>query len=167
MDFKAINALKGVSAVARLVKKSKKNFCIKIISIFAVRGVYRKEPPVPFLSLGIINIFYYLCCMKSFIGCLIFALLPLFVAREPIDRDSCTCKGIPLYGRVKIVTEHPNFRIQVTDDYPDIVVKIVYENSHNCCEWQIVEEYPDFTVQFVNDYPDFTVSFDDNSQGIR
>ena len=105
--------------------------------------------------------------MKSLICCLVLALLPVFAAREPIDSDSCSCKGIPLYGRVKIVTEYPDFRIQVTDNYPDIVVKIVDEYSHYCCEWQIVNDYPDFTIQFVKDYPDFTVAFSDSSHDIR
>ena len=105
--------------------------------------------------------------MKSLICCLVLALLPVFAAREPIDSDSCTCKGIPLYGNVKIVTEYPDFRIQVTDNYPDIVVKIVDEYSHYCCEWQIVNDYPDFTIQFVKDYPDFTVAFSNDSHGIR
>ena len=106
--------------------------------------------------------------MKSLICCLVLALLPVFAAREPIDSDSCSCKGIPLYGRVKIVTEYPDFRIKVTDDYPDIVVQIVDRySSDNCCMWKIVEDYPDFTVQFVEDYPDFTVAFSDSSHGIR
>lgn len=106
--------------------------------------------------------------MKSLIFCLVLALIPVFSVREPIDSDSCTCKGIPLYGRVKIVTEYPDFRIQVTDNYPDIVVKIVEDYRPNvCCIWKIVEDYPDFTVQFVEDYPDFTVSFSDYSHGIR
>lgn len=106
--------------------------------------------------------------MKSLIYCLVFALLPVFAAREPIDSDSCTCKGIPLYGRVKIVTEYPDFRIKVTDNYPDIVVKIVDRDyPGECCMWEIVENYPDFTVQFVEDYPDFTVAFSNDSYGIR
>ncbi|MCQ2319453.1 MAG: hypothetical protein MJZ90_11135 [Bacteroidales bacterium] len=105
--------------------------------------------------------------MKSLIYSLILVLLPVFVSREPIDKDSCSCKGIPLHGRVKIVTEYPDFRIKVTDEYPDIVVKTVSETSHTCCEWQIVDEYPDFTVQFVEDYPDFTVAFSYDSHGIR
>lgn len=106
--------------------------------------------------------------MKSLISCLIFALLPVFVSREPIDADSCSCKGIPLYGRVKIVTEYPDFRIQVTDNYPDIVVKISEDyRPTDCCVWKIVDSYPDFTIQFVDDYPDFTVAFSDYSHGIR
>lgn len=113
------------------------------------------------------SVFYYFCGMKSLIICLILALFPMYVNREPIDRDSCSCKGIPLYGRVKIVTEYPDFRIQVTDNYPDIVVKIVGEHSHYCCEWQIVNDYPDFTIQFVEDYPDFTIAFSNDFYGIR
>ena len=92
----------------------------------------------------------------------------MFVSREPIDVENCSCKGIPLYGRVKIVTEYPDFRIQVTDNYPDIVVQIVDRYyPGECCMWKIVDDYSDFTVQFVDSYPDFTVSFSDHSHGIR
>lgn len=79
--------------------------------------------------------------------------------------DSCTYKGIPLYGKVKIVTSFPNFKVKVVDAFPDLKVKVVTSFADDCGEWQFVESFPDFTIQLVDAFPDFTIKFVESFPG--
>jgi hypothetical protein len=74
--------------------------------------------------------------------------------------SGCSCKGIPLHGKVKIVSSYPDFKVKIASSYPDLKVKKVTMFPDHCGEWQFVESsYPDFTVQFVESYPDFTIQY--------
>jgi hypothetical protein len=75
------------------------------------------------------------------------------------DPEACTFNGIPLYGRVKVVTLLADVKIQESF-MPDLRVQEVRYAADSCGEWQFVEFGPaDFTVQFVRLSPDITISF--------
>jgi len=82
----------------------------------------------------------------------------LFVATgKPII--DCKCNDIPLYGRVKVVENHPDFRVKIVEHHADLQVKKVNYHSKTCGDWYFVENHPDFTVKFVDSHEDFTIKF--------
>ena len=43
-------------------------------------------------------------------------VMPLVMAINPkIDKEKCTCKGYPLYGRVQVVDIAPDLRVEIVD----------------------------------------------------
>jgi hypothetical protein len=85
----------------------------------------------------------------------------------PIDRGTCTCKGIPLHGNVKIVESAADFDVRVVTSLSDIDVKVVESLPNNCGEWRFVESLPDFTVRFVESGADFDIRFVESLPGVR
>ena len=83
------------------------------------------------------------------------------------DLTGCQFKGIPLYGKVKVVTFSPDFEVKVTNFMPDINVKRVDIFPNRCGEWQFVDMFPDFTIKFVDFFPDFEIKFVDVFPGVR
>ncbi|GHT31936.1 hypothetical protein FACS189434_02620 [Bacteroidia bacterium] len=83
------------------------------------------------------------------------------------NKENCTCNGIPLKGKVKVVTSFPDFKVQIVNSFPDLRVKTATSFPNNCGEWQFVESFPDFTVQFVVSFPDFKIKFVESFPGIR
>ncbi len=78
----------------------------------------------------------------------------------------CKCKGIPLYGRVRVVEMAADLDVLVVDMAPaDLYVLQVDAAPTKCGEWEFVDLYgeEDFTVRFVDLYgeQDFTVQFVD------
>ena len=71
---------------------------------------------------------------------------------NPIDRNNCTCKGIPLYGRVKVVTGLADFDVKVVNALSDIDVKID-DLPTRCGEWKFVDALEDFSIRFVDAFP--------------
>jgi hypothetical protein len=86
---------------------------------------------------------------------------------KKINPSLCTFKGIPLHGKVKIVTSFPDIRIQVVENFPDLEVKMVEYFPDHCGEWQLVEDFPDFTVQFVTSFPDFRIRYVTSFPGVK
>lgn len=81
---------------------------------------------------------------------------------EPIDKEHCTCKGIPLYGKVKVVSSGADFKVQVVDTWEDLDVVVVTEWADSCGKWKFVDEktsWYDFTIEYVSSWPDFKVKF--------
>jgi hypothetical protein len=69
----------------------------------------------------------------------------------------CTLKGIPLYGRYRIVTFNEDFKIRETS-FPDLkVLKTNFADS--CGEWQEVTFNEDFTVRVVTFNEDFQIAY--------
>ena len=102
-------------------------------------------------------------------GSLLYAAEPdsVFVnSTTPIDKETCTCKGKRLCGKVKIVTDIADFDIQMVDAFSDFDVKVV-PCAMNCGEWQFVDSAPDFTVRFVDAFPDFTIRFVEAFPGVK
>lgn len=97
--------------------------------------------------------------MFRLICCLALTLLPASgFAKESIQAN-CTYKGIPLYGKVKIVEHFPDIQVQAVSRFPDLRVLTVEGYANKCGRWEIVDDFPDFTVQFVEHFPDITVQF--------
>ncbi len=86
---------------------------------------------------------------------------------NPIDRSNCTCKGIPLYGNVMIVTEAADFDVRIVNEWPDLYVQIVEEFPSSCGLWRFVDEYPDFTIRLVDSFPDFDIQYVNSFPGVR
>ncbi|AHC47935.1 hypothetical protein [Achromobacter xylosoxidans] len=82
-----------------------------------------------------------------------------------VDKSSCTYKGIPLRGKIKIVSAFPDIRVKVVDAFADIRVKKVSAFADRCGEWKIVDAFPDFKIQFVDAFPDVTVKWVDAFPG--
>ena len=86
---------------------------------------------------------------------------------KKIDPSNCTFHGIPLKGKVKIVTSFADFNVKEVENYQDISIKVVDNYPDDCGEWQFVDSYPDFTIKFVESYPDVTIKFVNNYPGIK
>lgn len=80
--------------------------------------------------------------------------------------SSCTYKGIPLYGKVKIVESFPDIKVKVVEGFPDLNVKNVQSFPTSCGKWQYVENFPNFKVKFVESFPDIKIKYVDNFPGI-
>lgn len=83
------------------------------------------------------------------------------------SNSDCTCKGIPLKGKVKIVTSFPDLKVQIVDSFADIDVKLVDSFPDDCGEWQIVDSFPDFTIQIVDSFADLKVKYVDSFPGME
>jgi hypothetical protein len=78
--------------------------------------------------------------------------------RNPtFNKDNCTCKGIPLYGRVKVITSSADFDVKIIEHSADLDVKVLEYTAGRCGEWQFVEHAPDFTIRLVEHAPDFEI----------
>ena len=86
---------------------------------------------------------------------------------NPFNAGNCTCKGIPLMGKVKIVNAFHDFKVKIVNAFPDLKVKTVTAFPDKCGKWQFVESFPDFTIQFVEAFPDFTIQFVENFPGTK
>ena len=84
-----------------------------------------------------------------------------------IDPSNCTFHGIPLKGKVKIVTSFPDFKVKEVDSFQDISIKVVDNFPDDCGEWQFVDSFPDFTIQLVESFPDVTIKFVNSFPGIK
>ena len=106
--------------------------------------------------------------MKHLFLLLVFVAASLTIfADTSVDKSNCTCKNIPLRGKVKVVNAFPDFKIKVVEAFPDIKVKRVSAFPDKCGEWQFVDAFPDFTVQFVDAFPDFKVQFVEAFPGVK
>ena len=79
---------------------------------------------------------------------------------------ACTYKGVPLYGKVKVVSNFEDFKVKKVTSFEDIKVKKVSSFPDKCGRWQFVDNFPDFKIRFVDNFEDFKVKFVDNFEGI-
>jgi hypothetical protein len=91
----------------------------------------------------------------------------LLAAHESFNKDDCTCKGIPLKGRVKVVEYGAHFEVKIVDYAPDLNVKAVSYGANNCGEWQFVDYGADFEIKFVDYGADFEIKYVDYAPGIN
>lgn len=73
--------------------------------------------------------------------------------------SSCSFKGIPLHGKVKVVNSFADIKVKVVESFEDLKVQVVEHFPDDCGKWQFVDSFPDFTVQYVNSFPDITIRF--------
>ena len=86
---------------------------------------------------------------------------------KKIDPSNCTFHGIPLKGKVKIVTSFADFSVKKVDSFQDISIKVVDNFPDDCGEWQFVDSFPDFTIKFVDSFPDIEIKFVENFPGLK
>lgn len=87
---------------------------------------------------------------------------------DPVfDREKCTCNGVPLRGRVKIVEAFADFKVQVVESFADIDVQVVESFPGRCGQWQFVRSFPDFTIQMVRSFPDIKVRYAKSFPGMK
>lgn len=85
---------------------------------------------------------------------------------EDVDKTKCICRGIKLYGKVKIVESFPNLKVKVVESFPDLKVKPVNSFPDDCGKWQFVESFPDFTIKYVDSFPDIKIKFVESFPGM-
>lgn len=99
--------------------------------------------------------------------CLFLFLCQLSLATSPIEPESCTYKGQPLYGKVKIVNHFPDIKVQSVSSFPDLKVQVVTSFPDKCGRWQFVESFPDLKVEFVESFPDLKIKFVESFPGVH
>jgi hypothetical protein len=96
--------------------------------------------------------------IKYLFSCLILALLlTAFTGEKPVK--DCQCKNISLYGKVRIVEHHADFKVRIVEHQADLHVQKVEHHPNACGRWQFVDHHEDFSVQFVDHHQDFSVKY--------
>lgn len=75
------------------------------------------------------------------------------------------CKGIRLWGKVKVVNNFADLKVKVVQDFADLKVKVVQNFPDSLGKWQFVDYGEDFTVEFVENFPDIKIKFVDSFPG--
>ena len=100
------------------------------------------------------------------LGALVLLTMNIAAASSVISSDGYY-KGIKLCGRVKVVDNFPDIKIQTVNVFPDLRVHVVSSLPNNIGEWQFVDSGEDFTIQFVDNFPDIKIQFVDNFPGVE
>lgn len=80
--------------------------------------------------------------------------------------NGCSFNGVPMFGRVKVVSVGARFKIRIVGGKAALRVKGVPKLAKKCGEWQFVSATPAFTVQIVRAGEDFTVSLGTGHPGV-
>lgn len=88
-------------------------------------------------------------------------------AKGEFDAKNCTFNGIPLKGKVKVVSSFADIKVQKTSAFPDLKVKFVQNFADVCGEWQMVNFGEDFTIEYVSSFPDITIEQVSDFPGVR
>lgn len=94
------------------------------------------------------------------------AMLPAMCSAGAVSKDGYY-KGIPLWGKVKVVEHHADIKVQVVKAFPDLKVKKVTSFPDSVGKWQFVNNFPNFTIQFVTSFPDIKIQFVDAFPGVN
>jgi hypothetical protein len=106
--------------------------------------------------------------MKYLLALVLIPIATLFASsNKPIDKEKCSCEGIPLYGNVKVVTCAPTFNVKVVDCAENMDIKVVDCCPTQCGEWRFVDCGEDFSIRFVDCGEDFSIRFVDCAPGVR
>jgi hypothetical protein len=86
---------------------------------------------------------------------------------EPI-LENCTCEGIKMYGKVRIVDQISlaDFKVKIVESFPDLKVRLVKNFADSCGKWKIVDSFEDFRIIFVDAHEDFRIKFVDAFEGL-
>ena len=104
--------------------------------------------------------------MKYLLALVLIPIATLFASsNKPIDKEKCSCEGLPLYGNVKVVDAFPTFKVKVVDAFQDMNIKLVDYYSTRCGEWHFVDAGEDFSIQFVDYFEDFSIRYDESFPG--
>ena len=99
------------------------------------------------------------------LGIVYLLLAPTAFAGE-ISPD-CTFRGVPLYGKVKVVDVFADFNVEIVDALCDLDVKFVDALPNQCGEWEFVDTFEEFSVKFVDVFGDFSICNVDALPGLR
>jgi hypothetical protein len=103
--------------------------------------------------------------LKYLFSCFILVfLLAAFTGENNIT--DCKCNGTPLYGKVRVVEHHADFKVRIVEHHADLHVQKVEHHANDCGRWQFVEHHEDFSVQFVNHHQDFSIKYVSHHPGI-
>jgi len=94
--------------------------------------------------------------MKTLLIGVLILILSTSFSDNPITPD-CKCKGIPLHGRVRIVSARADFDVRIVSSNEDLFVDTTGYGNRGCGDWRIVSENWDFTVRFVSNSSDFKI----------
>jgi hypothetical protein len=94
-------------------------------------------------------------------------LIMAALATSPPVGPDCAYNGIPLQGRVQVVSSFPDIKVELVSSFPDIRVQQVTSFPDSCGRWQFVDSFPDFTVQFVTSFSDIRVEYVTSFLGVR
>lgn len=81
--------------------------------------------------------------------------------------SDCTYNGIKLSGKVKIVNNFADIKVQKVEHFQDLSVQFVKNFPNACGKWQLVDNFPDFTIQLVDHFPDITIKEVNNFPGLK
>jgi hypothetical protein len=81
--------------------------------------------------------------------------------------NGCAFNGVPMFGRVKVVSAGAQFQVRVVKSNAVLKVKGVNTRPQACGEWQFVSTGALFSVQVVRAGGDFTVSFGARQSGLN
>ena len=90
----------------------------------------------------------------------------LAAAADDVVGADCQFEGVPLHGKVQVVTSFPDIKVKVVDSFPDLKVKLVESFPDDCGEWQVVDSFPDFTIQYVESFPDIEIEMVTSFPGV-
>ena len=68
--------------------------------------------------------------------------------------SDCTFKGVPLYGKVKVVSSFEDFKVKKVSSFEDLKVKEVSSFPDKCGRWKYVDSFEDFKIKFVDSFED-------------
>ena len=71
--------------------------------------------------------------------------------------SACEWNGIPLHGKVEVVTSFPDIKVQEVSSFGDLKVQYVSGFADDCGEWEIVSSFGDFKIQYVDSFPDIKI----------
>ena len=92
--------------------------------------------------------------MKYLLALVLIPIATLFASsNKPIDKEKCSCEGLPLYGNVKVVNCAPTFNVKVVDCAENMDIKVVDCCPTQCGEWRFVDCGEDFSIRFVDCAP--------------
>lgn len=80
--------------------------------------------------------------------------------------SDCKYKGVPLYGKVKVVTSFEDFKVKKVTSFEDLKVKEVTSFPDRCGRWKYVDSFEDFKIKFVDSFEDFSIKYVDSFEGI-
>lgn len=80
--------------------------------------------------------------------------------------SNCTYKGVPLYGKVKVVSSFEDFKVKKVSSFEDLKVKEVSSFPDRCGRWKYVDSFEDFKIKFVDSFEDFSIKYVDSFEGL-
>jgi hypothetical protein len=85
---------------------------------------------------------------------------------QDFDPFTCTFKGKELYGKVLIVENYADIRVELVNYDADLEVDTAESYPSQCGEWKFVKDHADFKIQFVTYGGDIKIHYVNYNPGI-